>query len=289
MNNLDSKFKKILLILSTIIGIFFFITIGVLFLHARGMMASNDVPSTTNRTQEQTPPDSEEPKGYELRMNATEYQIDLFEELMQAHDQFEALGTDDALEDYASAIVKNFVVDFFTLSNKESRADVGGVQFFSNDVADHFKNAAMDGFYLHLGRLTETFGSEAMPTIESITITEVEFSTRPIDVEADDEEPDEEIDTWNVAELEEPLEPEYEDIIIVYVEWTFAQTALSQIDEFQTSARFVLKEVEDEGVHIFQIEMIEEECEYDMWGHCIEPDDSTYGTTEPSTYPPVGE
>ena len=296
MNELDSKFKKILLILSTIIGMFFLMTVGVLYFHASGMMSSNGESSVSEGSrpeQERPTPDegsdvTTEPEVYELRMNATEYQIELFEELIPAHNQFEALGTDEALQDYASAIVKNFVADFFTLSNKESRSDIGGVQFFSDDVVDHFTADAMDNFYLYLGRHIEAFGSEAMPEIASVAVTGVEFGQRPVEVE--EEEPDEEINIWEIIDPEEPEDVEYERTIIVYVEWTFAPTALPQIDEFQTSARFVLMEVEDAGVRIFQIQLIEEECEMDIWGQCIvEPDDAIYGyeETEGDTYPPA--
>jgi len=287
MNDLDNKFNKILLILITIIGIFFLITVGVLYFHAGDMITGNV--STTpervdqNQNQVQEPETSEESpeedfEVYELRIDATEYQVDRFEELINAHDQFEELGTDDALKAYASAIARNFVADFFTLSNKESRTDVGGVQFFSYDVAGDFTTAAIDEFYLYLGRHIEAFGNEAMPTIESTTIIDVRFGSRLVEVEEDEE--DEEIDIWAIVE---PEEPEYEQTIIVDIEWTFAPTTLPQIDQFQTSARFVLMEVEGEGVRIFQIEMIEEVCEVDIWGQCItEPNDPTY-----PTYPPI--
>lgn len=277
MNDLDSKFKKILLILSGIIGVFFLVAVGTLFFHARGMFANDTTPEpeAPESNQVETPP--VEPEGYELRMNATAYQIELFEELMAAHDQFGESGTDEALHAYASTIVRNFVADFFTLSNKDSRADVGGAQFFSNDVVNSFTTAAMDDFYLYLGRHIETYGREAMPTIESTVITHVEFGARPIEVEEEEAQTNEEVDIWEIIEPEEPVEVEYERTIVVYVEWTFGQTTLPYIDQFQTSARFVLMEVENEGIRIFQIEMIEEECEYDMWGQCIvEPEGSTY-------------
>jgi hypothetical protein len=260
MNDLNNKFNKILLVLSTIIGIFLLITLGALFFHARGMMTS-DVPSAPESNQTQSLEEPSDPEGYELRMNATEYQIELFEELIRTHDQFEELGTDFALEEYASAIVRNFIADFFTLSNKESRADIGGIQFFSNDVATNFTTAAMDEFYLYLGRHIEVNGQEMMPTVDSTTITSFQFGTRLKEIE--DEETEEEIDIWGLIA---PVEPEYEKTIIVDAEWTFAQTALPQIEQFQTAARFILMEVEGEGVRIFQIEMIEVEC--DFWAQC---------------------
>lgn len=283
MNDLDNKFKKLLLILSTIIGIFFLMTISALFLYMRGLLTNDIAPAPggnvrQSQNQVQPPEVSLEPQGYELRMNATEYQIELFEELVRAHDQFEASGTDAALQTYASAIVRNFVADFFTLSNKESRADVGGVQFFSHDVVDNFTTAAVDEFYLYLGRQIAAFGHEAMPTIESTTVTHFAFDTRVIEVE---EEADEAMDTWELIEPEVPVELEYERIIVVDVEWTFAQTPLPQIEAFQTSARFILMEVEGEGWRIFQIEMTEEACEYDAWGQCvIEPHDWVPPTTQ---------
>ena len=49
---------------------------------------------------------------------------------------------------YAEVISKLFVIDFFTLSNKTSKNDVGGVQFVFEGYKTTFVEFARDGLYI---------------------------------------------------------------------------------------------------------------------------------------------
>jgi hypothetical protein len=199
-------------------------------------------------------PELPESNGYTLRRQATAYQIELFELLVNAHDQFYETASDEDLKNYASAIVRNFVADFFTLSNKNSRSDVGGLQFFSEDVVDNFRNVAVDEFYLYLNRYIETFGSESLPTVSStIILGEVEFDYLMIEVEGESNEISDEREG---TRLKEEVRT-----IIIDIEWTYEATTLPYIDRFQTLARFVLVEHE-ESVRIYVIELTETDEDY---------------------------
>ena len=48
---------------------------------------------------------------------------------------------------YAETITKLFVIDFFTLSNKTSKNDVGGVQFVYENYKKDFIDGARDSLY----------------------------------------------------------------------------------------------------------------------------------------------
>ena len=280
MSNINKKIRKILLSVSAILGIILLVG-GLLLMNQMNTILGNNDDDGYSEIEESMPPEVERiieelppSDGYELRRNPTEYQLELFERLVNSHDQFYESGTDEDLKDYAVAITQNFVADFFTLSNKQSRTDVGGLQFFSEEVVSNFRSSAIDEFYLYLNQYLEIFGSESLPTVESTTILSAEFEYRTIDMEDEEDEAGDDY-AFGYYDFEEEEETgEQIRALVIDVEWSYANSTLMYIEEFQTEARFVLIEVEDEGVRIFQIEMTEEEClEYDYWGNCIVPEE----------------
>ena len=250
MSSIDIKFKKGLLCISVVLGIALLIGGVLLRSQINTVLGRNGetVDEQPSRLPAERDPIDELPEsnGYTLRMNATEYQIELFEFLVNTHNQFNESKSDEDLKDYASAIVRSFVADFFTLSNKVSRTDVGGMQFFSEDVVSYFRSFAIDEFYLYLNQYIEMFGSESLPTVETTTILNIEFGTRVIET----------IDEDGELETEDALLEKEVRTIIVAVEWSYEHTTLPYIDEFQTAARFVLLEHE-ESVSIYTIELLE--------------------------------
>lgn len=75
---------------------------------------------------------------------------------------------------YAEAISKLFVIDFFTLSNKTSKNDVGGVQFIYEGYKTTFVEYARDGIYKQV--LANDAGSvnNSLPTVKSVKVNSVE-------------------------------------------------------------------------------------------------------------------
>lgn len=53
-------------------------------------------------------------------------------------------------QEYARLVGELFIIDFYTLDNKEGRADVGGLQFIHKDIRDNFKMKAEDTLYKYL-------------------------------------------------------------------------------------------------------------------------------------------
>ena len=237
----DVVFNKFLLRLSIVLGVSFLISFVLLIFQASelfGFMERSSTPPSNDHYESPTL------EGYHLRMNATDYQTELFSMLITAHNEFNDVGNDATLLTYASVITQNFVADFFTLSNKESRNDVGGLQFFSTDLMENFQTSAIDNFYLHLNQFTEMFGADELPTVASTRVKSVTFLPRTIELE----------DNEDTEDIEETVRT-----MVVEIEWTFEETRLPYIQDFQTSGRFTLLEVEDEGVRIFSIEMISED------------------------------
>ena len=246
MENFNTLFKKILLAASALCLFILLISGFVLLRHVNLL---GQAPTEEPRTEEEQRVIDELPEDlvYALPRRATPHQLELFELLFSAHDDFNTIVIDSFLLTYSEMIARNFVADFFTFSNKDSRHDIGGLQFIHEEVVDAFFDFAVNTFYLHLNQHLDIFGAESLPTVAT---------TRVINSETD----------WQRLELNEYPWAEYLPVIIVDVEWTYATTTLPDIHEFQTSARFILQE--DAGViRIRSIEQmpIEEEPVQNLW------------------------
>lgn len=80
-------------------------------------------------------------------------------------------------EDYAKEIVKLFVSDFYTLDNKLTSSDIGGVEFIPSDMVENFKMHAGDTMYNHVK--TNIYGDrvQELPIVKSVEVTNIEDIT----------------------------------------------------------------------------------------------------------------
>lgn len=103
---------------------------------------------------------------YVVRFNATPLQTQLFKDLEKAYDE-----KDD--KKIAGLIAQNFVADFYTLSNKTLKNDIGGVQFWKEDVRINFRNKAINSFYYNFETYIHDFGKTDLPEVSEFTKTDV--------------------------------------------------------------------------------------------------------------------
>lgn len=75
---------------------------------------------------------------------------------------------------YAETISKLFVIDFFTLSNKTSKNDVGGVQFIFDGYKTTFVEYARDGIYKQVLASDAGQINNSLPTVKSVKVNSVE-------------------------------------------------------------------------------------------------------------------
>lgn len=68
---------------------------------------------------------------------------------------------------YAEQISKLFVIDFYTLSTRVSKYDVGGLEYLNDDIEDNFKSKAEDYIYKYIGTL------ESFPEVSGVSIDEI--------------------------------------------------------------------------------------------------------------------
>lgn len=77
-------------------------------------------------------------------------------------------------ENYAKLITKLFLIDFYTLSNKITNQDIGGVQFLYEGIQDNFKLKATDTLYKYVK--SDIYGnrSQELPMVKDVEIESIE-------------------------------------------------------------------------------------------------------------------
>lgn len=74
---------------------------------------------------------------------------------------------------YAENISKLFIIDLYTLNNKNSKEDVGGVQYLKEELKENFILNASNTMYKYVGR--EDVDLPEVSSIELINITESKY------------------------------------------------------------------------------------------------------------------
>lgn len=106
--------------------------------------------------------------GYSLTTNDTKLYKDTYDELA------DVLNEDIVdYEEYAKLISKLFVIDVFTLNNKASSTDIGGLEFVHNDLKDNFKENM--GANLYSSVLSNISGTreQKLPVVSAVNITNI--------------------------------------------------------------------------------------------------------------------
>lgn len=106
--------------------------------------------------------------GYDLRENETKLYKDEFGKLD------DILSKDDVdYEAYAKEIAKLFIIDFYTLSNKQSKNDIGGTDFIKESMRDNFIEEARSTFYRYL-QVKSDDRNQDLPEVSVIKKVEIE-------------------------------------------------------------------------------------------------------------------
>ncbi|MDE6475635.1 MAG: ferrichrome ABC transporter substrate-binding protein [Erysipelotrichaceae bacterium] len=105
---------------------------------------------------------------YEAPKNPTNEQAKVYNELTDAIAQ---KAEDSKL---AELVALNFVYDFFTMSNKESKEDVGGMSYIPSSMKEEFKNFAKAYFYENYDTIVNLYGKEDLPKVIMHEVNQVE-------------------------------------------------------------------------------------------------------------------
>ena len=77
-------------------------------------------------------------------------------------------------KNYAKLVTKLFLIDFYTLSNKITNQDIGGVQFIHSSFQDNFKLKASDTIYKYLQSNIYGNRNQELPTVKDVEIEHIE-------------------------------------------------------------------------------------------------------------------
>ena len=110
--------------------------------------------------------------GYTLKDNKSNRYKKLFYELE------EILTADEVDEEkYVSKISEMFIYDFYSLSDKSAKTDVGGVDFIHKDILDNFLQNAENTYYKYVESNIYNNRKQELPTVDEITIDGIEETT----------------------------------------------------------------------------------------------------------------
>lgn len=107
--------------------------------------------------------------GYSLKSNKSKKYKELFEELK------EILNKEEVDEEkYVEQISKMFILDFYTLSDKLTNTDVGGLDFVYSTAKTPFLEKAEDTIYKYVESNLYDNRNQELPTVDEITINSIE-------------------------------------------------------------------------------------------------------------------
>jgi len=75
---------------------------------------------------------------------------------------------------YAENISKLFIIDLYTLNNKNSKEDVGGIQYLRDELKENFILNASNTMYKYVG--TEDINLPEVSSVQLVNITESKYS-----------------------------------------------------------------------------------------------------------------
>ena len=106
----------------------------------------------------------------------------MFEELT------EILAKEDIDEEvYVKKITEMFIYDFYSLDDKVSKTDIGGIEFVHKDVLNNFLVTAEDTYYKYVESNIYKNRNQRLPEVGDITIESVQNDSYTIAGGATDE------------------------------------------------------------------------------------------------------
>ena len=160
--------------------IFIIVLVVVVVLILGGIIVSKLIPKK-EEVKEAKVIDTIDDYGYVLKDNKSkEYQA-LFKELITVLNEKEI---DEAA--YANKLSEMFIVDFYSLSDKSAKTDVGGVDFVYKDVLENFLINAQDTFYKYVESNIYNNRNQQLPEVDTITINAITKETFAYGTKNDD-------------------------------------------------------------------------------------------------------
>lgn len=109
--------------------------------------------------------------GYNYHLDSNETRI-----YKKYYKQLETELKDNKIDEkkYAETISKLFVIDFYTLTNKLTNQDIGGIQFIHSNLQDKFITESSGSIYKYVKNNLSGNRRQKLPEINKVEVTKVE-------------------------------------------------------------------------------------------------------------------
>ena len=121
-------------------------------------------------------------------------------------------------EKYAEIMSKLFVIDFFSLNNKTSKNDIGGVQFVYSGYKTDFVEYARNCIYKQVSNNLDRKKDQKLPLVDSVEVSSIT-----------------KVSPSSIFKREELASDTEEDAYEVNISWTYKND-----DDFQTSSTLTI-------------------------------------------------
>lgn len=121
-------------------------------------------------------------KESEIEKTTTKFNYNLYKEDTEIYKEefnnlVKILDEDNIdYEKYAISVSKLFIIDFYTLFNKKSSYDVGGIQFIHSDLKDNFVLNASNTVYKYISNIKDEKPKVKNISVNSVEETEYEYN-----------------------------------------------------------------------------------------------------------------
>ena len=131
--------------------------------------------SSKNEEVMETQPEKEVEKVVELIPNDKyEEPLASYKEMTEAYNELTAaIDAQDAQQE-AVEVARSFAFDFFTLENKKSNEDIGGIQFIPSVNIRFYMEYAKSYYYSNYGVIVNEYGKENLPKVIETNVKKVE-------------------------------------------------------------------------------------------------------------------
>ena len=150
-------------------NIVLFVVVGLIILGIVGFKAYNDFFKDNSINKKVVSLDL---YGYTLSKNDTGLYKDNFKALEKTLNE-----TPVNYEEYAKLLSKLFIIDVYTLNNKLSSTDIGGLEFLYKPLKENFKENMGDTLYKSVQVNLDGKRTQNLPEVTSIEVTDV-FPTK---------------------------------------------------------------------------------------------------------------
>lgn len=188
-----------------------------------------------------------ESMGYILRDNPTDIQKEYFKELKEAIEEEHEEPIDDAT--IAGMVAKNYIVDFYTWTNKQGKYDVGGIEYIYDgefENSEHYKEnvylSAKDGFYKYMSTYATQYGKENLLEVEDVSVISKKMPDKYVINEHSSWKQDSDGE-WYDYRIDVPY-----DWFYVQCRWTYKPTDKLTLSKFATSVNLAIIKNKD-GVY----------------------------------------